>query len=228
MKAPAATPLSWLREGLGLVELPLLFLRWPELVRLPRGNGEPVLVLPGYGAGDASTLVLRRYLRFLGYSVRGWSLGVNAGNVRALLPRVLHRVEQLAERKREPVALIGWSLGGVLAREAARESPGLVRRVITLGSPIVGGPKYTAAARFYRLQGIDLDAVEAEIDARESTPIRVPITAIYSRADEIVAWQACVDSRSPNAENIEVTATHLGLGFSADVYRLIAKRLPRR
>jgi len=182
-------------------------------------------VLPGYGAGDASTLVLRRYLRFLGYWVRGWSLGVNAGDVRALLPRVLDRVERFAERKREPVSLIGWSLGGVLARETARESPGLVRRVITLGSPIVGGPKYTAAARFYRLQGIDLDAVEAEIDARESTPIRVPITAIYSRADGVVAWQACLDRRSPHAENVEVGATHLGLGFSADVYRLIADRL---
>jgi pimeloyl-ACP methyl ester carboxylesterase len=227
MEPPAPTPLSWLREGLGLVELPLLLLRWPELARLPRGDGEPVLVLPGYGTGDASTLVLRRYLRFLGYSVRGWSLGVNAGNVRALLPRVLRRVEQFAARKRQPVALIGWSLGGVLAREAARETPDLVRRVITLGSPIVGGPKYTAAARFYRLQGIDLDAVEAEMDARESTPIRVPITAIYSRADGVVAWQACLDQRSPNAENVEVTATHLGLGFSADVYRLIADRLAR-
>jgi pimeloyl-ACP methyl ester carboxylesterase len=151
-------------------------------------------VLPGFGAGDGSTLVLRRYLRFLGYSVRGWSLGVNAGDVRALMPRVLERVERLAERVREPVALVGWSLGGVLAREVARESPGLVRRVITLGSPIVGGPKYTAAARFYRLQASTRRA-RAEIGARGDAD-RVPSRDLL-RADG-VAWQASwTDARTP-------------------------------
>ena len=103
----------------------------------------------------------------------------------------------------------------------------LMRSVITLGSPIVGGPKYTAVGRIYAQQGVDLDALEAEIEGREATPIRVPITAIWSRADGIVAWQACVDRRSPDVENVEVVATHLGLGFAADVYRVIAERLPR-
>jgi len=225
MKAPTPTPLGWLREGLGLLELPRLFLRFPELARQPRGHGEPVMVLPGYAAGDASTLVLRQYLRFLGYGVRGWGLGVNSGDVGALLPRVLRRVDRLASASGEAVRLIGWSLGGVLARETAREAPGIVRRVITLGSPIVGGPKYTAVAVFYRSQGVDLDAIEAAIEARDATPIRVPITAIHSRADGVVAWQACIDRRSPDVENLEVSATHLGLGFAADVYRLIAERL---
>jgi len=227
MKPPVPTPWSVLREGLGLLELPRLIYRFPELARLPRGNGQPVLVLPGFGAGDVSTHVLRQYVRFLGYSVRGWSLGVNRGNVRRLLPRVLGRIARLAERQSQPVRLIGWSLGGVIAREAAREEPSLVRQVITLGSPIVGGPKYTTAARFYRLQGIDLDAIEREIDARNATPIRVPITAIYSRADGVVAWEACIDRCNPDVENIEVAATHVGLGFAADVYSLIAARLAR-
>jgi pimeloyl-ACP methyl ester carboxylesterase len=227
MESPVATPWSVLREGLGLLELPRLALRFPELLRVPRGDGQPVMVLPGFGTGDVSTHVLRQYLRLLGYSVRGWSLGVNRGNVRALLPRVLGRVARFADRTGEPVRLIGWSLGGVLAREAAREEPSLVRQVITLGSPIVGGPKYTTAARFYRMQGVDLEAIEREIEARNATLIRVPITSIYSRADGVVAWQACIDRRNPDVENIEVNATHLGLGFSADVYRLLAERLAR-
>jgi pimeloyl-ACP methyl ester carboxylesterase len=185
------------------------------------------MVLPGFGAGDSSTLVLQAYLRFLGYRVRGWRLGLNTGQVRALLPRVQRRVAQMADSAGEPVRLVGWSLGGVLARETARDRPELVRRVITLGSPIAGGPKYTAMSRVYRQQGVDLDALEAAVEAREATPIRVPITAIWSRADGIVAWQACVDRRSPDVENVEVTATHLGLGFAADVYRVIADRLAR-
>jgi pimeloyl-ACP methyl ester carboxylesterase len=215
------------REGLGLLELPRLLLRFPELARLPRGAGQPVLVLPGFGAGDSSTLVLQTYLRFLGYRVRGWRLGLNTGQVRALLPRVQQRVAQLADVAGEPVQLVGWSLGGVLARETARDRPDLVRRVITLGSPIAGGPKYTAMGRVYRQQGVDLDALEAAVEAREATPIRVPITAIHSRADGVVAWQACIDRHSPDVENLEVSATHLGLGFAADVYQLIAERLAR-
>ncbi len=227
MDFPIPGPAAWLREGLGLLELPRLLLRFPELARLPRGSGQPVMVLPGFGAGDASTLVLQSYLRLLGYRVQGWRMGINTGRVSALLPRVQRRVARLAEAAGEPVRLIGWSLGGVFARETARASPELVRRVITMGSPIVGGPKYTAARRVYRQQGVDLDAVEAAIEVREATPIRVPITAIWSRADGIVAWQACVDRRSPDVENVEVSATHLGLGFAADVYRVIADRLAR-
>ncbi len=227
MDAPNPGPVAMLREGLGFLELPRLLLRMPELLRLPRGSGQPVMVLPGFAASDASTLVLQGYLRSLGYHVRGWRMGVNTGQVSALLPRVLRRVARTADLSGEPVRLIGWSLGGVLAREVARERPELVRRVITLGSPIVGGPRYTAVGRVYRQQGVDLDALEAAIETREATPIRVPITAIWSRADGIVAWQACVDRRSPDVENIEVGATHLGLGFSADVYRVIAERLAR-
>jgi len=227
MDFPSPGPAALFREGLWLLELPRLLLRFPELARLQRGAGQPVMVLPGFGAGDASTLVLRSYLRFLGYRVRGWRLNVNTGQVRALLPRVQKRVARMAEITGEPVRLVGWSLGGVLAREVARDRPELVRRVITLGSPIVGGPKYTAVGRVYRQQGVDLDSLEAAIETREATPIRVPITAIWSRADGIVAWQACVDRRSPDVENVEVTATHLGLGFAADVYRVIADRLAR-
>jgi pimeloyl-ACP methyl ester carboxylesterase len=204
VQASEPGPASLLREGLGLLELPRLLLRVPELSRLPRGSGQPVMVLPGFATGDSSTLVLQTFLRLLGYQVRGWRMGLNTGRVNALLPRVVRRVVRTAELAGEPVRLVGWSLGGLLAREAARERPDSVKRVVTLGAPLAVGYRETRA-----------------------DPIRVPLTAIWSRADAIVPWQASVDLHSPDVENVEVGATHLGLGFSADVYRVIAERIAR-
>src|SRR5262249_46769430 len=140
-------PLSGLiRETRGLLELPRLALRFRDLARQPRGQGQPVLLLPGYGAGDGSTAILKCYLRMLGYRVRGWGLGRNHGDVADLMPRVLKRIGSFARRTQQEVRLIGWSLGGYLAREAARERPDLVHRVITLGTPVIGGPQYNLVA----------------------------------------------------------------------------------
>ena len=214
-----------LREAFGVLELPRLLLRAPQLARQPQGKGEPVVVLPGFGAGDMSTLVLRSYLRMLGYDARGWTLGRNSGDVRHLLPRVLASLAAIARESQTEVRLIGWSLGGYIAREAARERPDLVDRVITMGSPVVGGPKYTLAAHAYRRRGFDLDAIEAAIHARNSNPLRIPVTAIYSRNDGVVAWQACIDRHCANVEHVEVSSTHLGLGFAPDVYEIVAQRL---
>jgi pimeloyl-ACP methyl ester carboxylesterase len=211
----------------GLLELPRLVVRWPRLTRLPKGEGAPVLVLPGYGAGDGSTIALQGFLRRLDYRVWGWGLGCNSGDVRDLLPRVVSRLAQVASTGGQRVALIGWSLGGYLAREAARERPDLVRRVVTLGTPVVGGPKYTAVARFYRRRGIDVDAIEAAVDARNRTPLDTPITAIYSRTDGVVAWPACIDHWSANVEHVEVATSHLGFGFAPDVFEIVAERLAR-
>lgn len=122
----------------------------------------------------------------------------------------------------------GWSLGGTLAREAARERPDLVERVVTLGTPAVGGPKCTAAGAAYRRQGYDLDAIERDVAARERTPIRVPVTAIYSRDDGVVAWQACIDRHTRAIAHVEVRGTHTGLGFNPDVYRVVAEHLVRQ
>jgi pimeloyl-ACP methyl ester carboxylesterase len=208
-----------------LLELPRLLFRFPELARQPRGSGQPVLVLPGHGAGDVSTALLQLYLRFLGYRVRGWGKGRNRGDVPDLLPRVLKRVISFARRTGQQVRLVGWSLGGYLAREAARERPDLVYQVITLGTPVIGGPKYTVVARRFHRRGIDVDAIEAEIELRNAIALSTPVTAIYSRADAIVAWKACIDERGSNVEHVEVRSSHLGLGFSPDVYKIIAARL---
>jgi pimeloyl-ACP methyl ester carboxylesterase len=223
LEPPPASAL--LREARVLLELPRLILRSPDLIRQPRGGGQPVLVLPGYGAGDFSTALLQGYLRFLGYRVRGWGLGRNSGNVPELLPRVLKRVISLARKAQQEVRIVGWSLGGYLARELARERPDLIHQVITLGTPVVGGPKYTLVARTLHRRGVDVDAIEAAIELRNRILLRTPITAIYSRTDAVVAWEACIDRNALNVEHVEVRTTHLGLGFSPDVYKIIAQRL---
>lgn len=216
-------PLSGLiREIRGFLELPRLMLSFRELAQQPRGQGQPVVLLPGYRAGDGSTAILKLYLRLLGYQVQGWKLGRNSGDVPDLLPRVLKGIDSLARGTHQQVRLIGWSLGGYLAREAARERPDLVHRVITLGTPVVGGPKYTIVARWFRRH---MAAIEAEIELRNRISLRTPVTAIYSRADAVVAWGACIDQNCSDVEHVEVRTTHVGLGFSPEVYKIIAQRL---
>jgi hypothetical protein len=212
-------------EALTPLELARLTLALPSLSRQQRGNGEPVIVLPGLGASNVSTIVLRQYLSWLGYQVHGWTLGRNDGNVSAMLPLVAKQLEQFHASSKAKVSIVGWSLGGVLAREVARDYPSAVSQVITMGSPIVGGPKYTTFGKFYARGDVDLDAIEVRIAQREQRPIRVPLTSIYSKRDGVVAWQASIDKLNHNADNIEVKATHLGMGISPDVFKIIARKL---
>jgi alpha-beta hydrolase superfamily lysophospholipase len=228
--APASIPAPSIVAAIG-IQLTLLrepFRRWRFRARLaaaPRGAGEPVLVLPGMGVGDLSTLTLRRYLRRHGFDARGWGLGRHRPEVPRTLLRVLPRLEAFAGESGRAVALVGWSLGGLVARELARLRPDLVRRVITLGTPVVGGLSPTAIAGLFRLQGWDLDDVARRLAEAERTPIRVPVTAIWSRRDGIVAWRSCVDRRTPGAENLEATSCHWGLGLDPDVLVALSERL---
>jgi pimeloyl-ACP methyl ester carboxylesterase len=184
-----------------------------------------VLVLPGFGTGDRATALLRRYLSFLGHDVHGWGLGRNDGDVPRLVRLVRERVAALHRSTGRRVSLVGWSLGGYVAREVSRDVPADVERVVTLGSPVVGGPKYTLTAWTYRKRGIDLDAIEDAVDAREAVPLTRPVSAIYSRRDRVVAWEACLDRRNGCVEHVEVSTTHLGLAYSPEVYLLVAERL---
>ncbi len=212
-------------ELTGLFELPRLGLELRRLLREPPGDGSTVFVLPGFGADDRSTWPLRQFLTRLGYDARGWSLGANRAD-----PAAIEAIGDLAHETSQqlgaPVSLVGWSLGGYLAREAARDRPDAVRRVVTFGSPVIGGPKYTTVAALASRQGWDLDEIEAIVEERKEVPLRVPVTAIYSRRDGIVAWQACIDPEDDAPiQHVEVDATHLGLGFSPTVYRLVARAL---
>src|ERR1041384_6000422 len=178
-------PARVIREVRGLIELPRLLLRFPSLAVQPRGHGQPIMILPGYGAGDGSTVLLKGYLRLLGYRARGWGLGRNVGNAAGLMPRILKRIASFARRANQKVHLIGWSFGGYLARELARERGDLVGQVITLGTPVIGGPKYTVVARRFHRAGIDLEAMAAEIEMRNRVAITIPVIALYSRRDAV-------------------------------------------
>jgi pimeloyl-ACP methyl ester carboxylesterase len=213
------------KESLTPFEFTRLFVSSPALALQSRGSGESVIVLPGLGASNSSTFLLRLYLSWLGYSVEGWELGRNSGNVEQLLPQVAEHVQEVHKKTGLKVNLVGWSLGGVLAREVARDNPAIVRQVVTMGTPVVGGPKYTVFGNLYRQRGVDVDAIEATVAARESNPIRVPVTSIYSKNDGIVGWQASIDRHSPQVDNIKVCATHLGLGISPDVFKILARKL---
>lgn len=190
---------------------------------LPRGEG-PVLVIPGFMTSDRSTLVLRRFLAGLGYEVGGWRLGLNRGDLRRLMPRVAERAERHAAGR--PLKLVGWSLGGVIARELARTRPALVDRIVTMGTPVVGGPKYTATAARFAAMGHDLDAIERQVAERNREPVPAPITAIYTRRDQIVAWRACLDDNPDNrVEHVEVRTSHFGLGFDPPTLQIVARVL---
>jgi len=218
-------PLQMLMESLAVLDFGGLVWKIPELGKIPGGNGETILFAPGFGTDDSITFPFRKYLTYLGYDVHGWELGTNHGNVPRLLPKVCKRLKELAIQKQKKINLIGWSLGGYLVREAARDYPELVNLVITLGSPVIGGPKYTSIKEIYRSKGVDLDLLEKEIDKRYDTPLSVPVLSIYSKQDNIVAWQACIDSYSPRVRHIKVNTTHLGLIFSYESYSIVAQTL---
>ncbi|TCC32241.1 esterase/lipase family protein [Kribbella sindirgiensis] len=192
----------------------------------PRGDEHPVVVLPGLLASDVSTATLRWYLARLGYRAHGWDLGRNIGPTPTVLDGMRARVRDLAERHGETVSLIGWSLGGIYARELAREMPHLVRYVITLGSPFRHDlPPDNRARRVFQL--LSPLHVPESVPPPEHTrpPLAMPATSVYSVRDGIVPWRTCIDTPGPRRENIAVNASHLGYGHNPAVLWLTADRL---
>lgn len=227
LKAPARWEL--LRECRVVVErLALMTMAKRIRAAAPRGQGQPVMVVPGVATDDSWTRRLRAFLNALGYDTVGWGLGRNRGNVPKLIPALIDQTERLVDKRGESARLVGWSLGGYLAREVARERPQLVERVITLGAPIVGGPSYTASAPGYVRKGYDLESIKETVLERERRPITVPVFAVFSRSDGVVSWQACIDRfDNPKVEHHEVRSTHLGMVSSPRVFRLVAELLFR-
>jgi len=219
------------RDTLQEFRLPLDLLRWaPSWLAMKSGHAaqpRTVILLPGFGAGPRSMRVMEVFLRRRGHRPRDWGLGLNTGDARQFRGRLKRVVEASIAAHDEPVVLVGWSLGGYIAREYAREHPDGIRKIVTLGSPVIGGPRYTATAEWYRSQGHDLAEIERAVKDRYATPLHVPVAAIYSRRDGIVAWQACIDKWSPNVRHIEVSETHVGLGFAPRVLAIVADEIER-
>lgn len=201
----------------------------PLLQAVPRGDSHPVLVLPGFLAGDASTLTLRQYLGSLGYPVHGWRLGRNTGPSPQILARLDEVLRDLADVHGQAVSLVGWSLGGVYARELARRDPDRVRQVVTLASPFgLSDPQRNRTSQLFD-EYSHLRVEPAEVPpATPGRPVpAVPSTAIYSRSDGIVAWQTCLVPTGPRSENVEVYASHCGMGHNPSALYVIADRLAR-
>lgn len=211
----------------GLVDLAALLVAAPWLATAPRGDGHGVLVLPGLLASDTSTVPLRGYLGWLGYQVRGWDLGRNRGPTAEVLAGLPRALLDHAQRTGGPVSLVGWSLGGIYAREMARRHPGQVRQVITLGSPFARhDPRQNRAhGPYQRLRHLHADGAELPTPEDRARPIGVPSTAVYSRLDGVVSWQACREPESQNHQNVEVRCSHIGFGVDPATLWLIADRL---
>jgi pimeloyl-ACP methyl ester carboxylesterase len=215
-----------LAEARGLFEFNSSLMLSPLLMRAPKGDGHPVLTLPGFLASDLSMAPMRRYLKTLGYDAYAWNMGRNLGGVaskRAALRELVRRIYESTGRK---VSIVGWSLGGVYARDLALQAPEMVRSVITLGSPFANDIRATNATRLYEaLSGEGVDDIP-EVRRAIAGDLPVPTTSIYSRTDGIVNWRTSVLRPSATAENIEVHfASHIGLGVNPAALWAVANRL---
>ena len=234
MATPAADRIGppskalWARELLAWPELGAYVATMPWWGLAPRGDGHPVLVLPGLVQSDLSTRPLRRFLAWRGYQVSGWGQGRNTGRTGFVDDALLARLRALHERHGRKVSLLGWSMGGLFARDLARQMPEAVRQVITFGSPFTGPPKASNAWRLYEMLSGER-AGDPAVTARFRGPLGVPSTSIYSRRDGIVAWQCCIDDEArAQTQNIEVVATHCGMGHHPAVLYAVADRLAQR
>jgi pimeloyl-ACP methyl ester carboxylesterase len=198
--------------------------------RAPRGDGHPVITLPGYRANDSSMHIMRRYLERWGYDPHPWGLGTNfgVGNDRVdYEKRFVETLESIVDKRGEAATLIGWSQGGVIARQAAKARPELVRHVLTMGSPIADTPEATTIWRiFRRTSPQEITPELLDILRKISTPVQdVRCTCIYSQTDGIVAPYLAQDWVSPVAENIRLYTSHFGMAVNPLVLLVIADRL---
>jgi len=224
LAAPA--PYKMLMEMRAPLEWASIAPALPYLLAAKRGDQRHIMLAPGFMADELSMWPLAQFLRWLNYRVHQWGLGTNRGNVLEDAEHLGNKVQHLAEQTGAPVTLIGWSLGGVIAREVARARPSAAREVITLGSPITGGPKYTVTGDlFARQRNIDLDELEQMVLQRNQQGLSQPVTSIYSKSDGVVGWQAAIDHYNPQAKNVEVNGSHCGLGGNPRVWRIIADTL---
>jgi hypothetical protein len=192
------------------------------------GDGHPVVVYPGLGGGAFTTSHLRRFLKDSGFTVHDWEGGVNTGPEGIFddwLGDLDDRVRQLQQLHGRKVSLVGWSLGGVYAREIGRRCPQAVRQVITLGTPFasLGGGNH--AGTVFKLLNRERAHLPPDLERRLRDTPPVPTTSIYSKSDGIVSWRGCLEKSTERSENVEVTASHLGMVTHPQVLRIVADRL---
>jgi pimeloyl-ACP methyl ester carboxylesterase len=213
-------------EGRAFSELGAFLGALPLLSLAPKGDGHPVLVLPGLVASDTSTRPLRSFLKSKGYAVSGWRQGRNLGLRDGVQHAMVDLVHELNDTHGRKVSLVGWSLGGLYARQLAKMMPDRVRSVITLGSPFASGPKATNAWRVYEMaSGRRADEEDERFGGSLAGAPPVPTTAVFSRTDGICAWEGCREQASAMSESIEVESSHCGMGHHPAAVYAVADRL---
>ena len=181
-----------------------------------------MLVVPGFLANDRTTLGLQRALAKAGYRVTGWGMGVNKGVRLDTLERLAERIERHGGGR--PVLLLGWSLGGLFAREVAKARPDLVARVVTLGTPFSGDPRANNAWRLYEwVAGHKVDSPPIEVRTAEKPP--VPTLALWSRRDGIVAPASACGQSGESDRQVELDCSHMGFGVSGRAYPKIIEAI---
>jgi pimeloyl-ACP methyl ester carboxylesterase len=215
-----------LAEARGILEFNASLVLSPLLMRAPRGDGHPVLALPGFLASDLSMMPMRRYLAALGYDTNAWRMGRNTGGINRMRGALLDRLKEIHTASGRKVSIVGWSLGGIYARDLALQAPEMVRSVVTLASPFANDVRATNATRLYETLSGEVVGDDPEFLSALAGELPVPATSIYSRADGIVNWRTCLLRPSDTAENIEVhLASHIGIGVNPAALWAIADRL---
>jgi pimeloyl-ACP methyl ester carboxylesterase len=196
------------------------------------GDGHAVVLFPGLGADGASVGTLRAHCRALGYDAFDWGQGVNTGpqgDLDAWLQRLSSQVIDLLADRTQPATLIGWSLGGLYARELGKLMAPRIRQVITIGTPFNADADHTNVGWLFRLLSGSSPTMDAALSRRLRTPPPLRTTSIYSRSDGVVAWQTCRhDERSRLVHDIEVDGSHIGMGWNRDVLAAVTDRLGAR
>jgi pimeloyl-ACP methyl ester carboxylesterase len=215
-----------LAEARGILEFNASLLLSPLLMRAPRGDGHPVLALPGFLASDLSMVPMRRYLSELGYEAHAWRMGRNTGGINRMRAALLDRLKEIHAASGRRVSIVGWSLGGVYARDLALRAPEMVRYVIALASPFANDVRATNATWLYEALSGEIVGDDPQFLKQIAGDLPVPTSSIYSRADGVVNWHTCRVHPSATAENIEVRlASHVGIGVNPAALWAIADRL---
>ena len=230
LRAPIPAP-GWTLLGAEPIRAAFEYARMclMDKTTLPRGDGHPVVIFPGLAADRRSTGPLKELCEQLGYAAYDWGRGFNTGpvgDVDTWLDELASHVSEMTASHRPTISLIGWSLGGIYAREVAKKLRARVRQVITIGTPFAGTAEQTHAAWVYRLLNGRQPSFGEALMARLRTAPDMPTSSVFSRSDGVVAWQSCLQrGNRPDTENIEVAGSHCGLGWNAQVLSIIADRL---
>lgn len=210
-----------------IYELNEYFKSLPLLNNSFSGNNDPVLVLPGFMTGDFCTSPMRTFLNSIGYCAEPWELGINTGPTNKLINSVASRVMELYEKYNKPINLVGWSLGGIYAREIAKRLPDQIDKVITLGTPF-NGLNVELVKKYFLDSGInDLDALTPKMVNQLHIQSGHPYTSIYSKSDQLINWRACYikNNLAQKIESVEIDSSHFGMCHNPSAINVVADRL---